>query len=224
MLISLHGLTKYIVLYGLFTFLLTAEGMRSWGFLISPAIGGFLADPLKQYPKSSLVHTFESFLSTYPFSLPNIFGSLLCLGSMFATIMYVEETLPADKLRSMRHVPQDIQKYLFQFSQPYCRSEKSSTHTQNELTYGTERNEVHAPNPIITFWSNRKTRALFIIYWINSFIVAGIDEVWKNNRRFSAQKTPVQRALKTNILSFILNFLPVIIHPFSRSSHFFVCQ
>ena len=159
--------------------MLTTEGMRSWGFLISPAIGGFLADPLKQYPKSSLVRTFESFLSTYPFSLPNIFGALLCLGSMIATIVYVEETLPADKLRSIRHVPQDIKSYVFQFSQSFCQSDKSSTCTHDEFTEIKKTDEVHAPSPIILFWSNRKTRALLIIYWINSFIVAGIDEVCK---------------------------------------------
>ena len=164
--------------------MLTTEGMRSWGFLISPAIGGFLADPLKQYPKSSLVRTFESFLSTYPFSLPNIFGALLCLGSMIATIVYVEETLPADKLRSIRHVPQDLKESLRKmWVNASCRTNVQSDIEEGETEKfseeGSEKDSIKKTDKeiISMFWSNRKTRILFIVYWIYSCLSCGIDEV-----------------------------------------------
>ncbi|CAJ1949636.1 unnamed protein product [Cylindrotheca closterium] len=74
-------------------------GMWGYGFLINPAIGGYLSDPVKQYPNTLFVEWFEPILSRYPFLLPNVVGCLLCLVAFFMVGRFVQETLPEEKLR-----------------------------------------------------------------------------------------------------------------------------
>ena len=67
---------------------------------MSPAISGYLSDPVKQYPDSPLLEgELGSLLSSYPFLLPNIVGCILCLFSFFAVHYNVEETLPLENRR-----------------------------------------------------------------------------------------------------------------------------
>ena len=69
-----------------------------YGFLLSPAISGYLSDPVKQYPNSPLlIGPLESLLSTFPFLLPNLIGCFICLASFFAVHYNVEETLPLER-------------------------------------------------------------------------------------------------------------------------------
>ena len=75
---------------------MTAVEMGCWGggFLINLAITGYLADPVKQYPKAHVVQYFEPFLSTYPFFLPNLIGFVMCLICYGLVYSFVEVTLP----------------------------------------------------------------------------------------------------------------------------------
>ncbi|KAL3940100.1 MAG: hypothetical protein SGBAC_005284 [Bacillariaceae sp.] len=74
-------------------------GMWGYGFLLNPALGGYLSDPVKQYPNAQFVEVFEPLFSRYPFLLPNVLGCLLCLVAFFMVGRYVEETLPEEKLQ-----------------------------------------------------------------------------------------------------------------------------
>lgn len=74
-------------------------GMRGWGFLLSPAIGGSLSEAAKQYPTASWVIRFEPFLSKYPFLLPNIVGAAFCILSLITVKLFVTETLPNEQLQ-----------------------------------------------------------------------------------------------------------------------------
>ena len=83
--------------------------MVGYGMLISPALGGELSEPLKQYPNSSLfTNTWcEPLLSNYPFLLPNIIAFVFSMVSMIFVIVTVEETLPIEKRRHWKYVGLD---------------------------------------------------------------------------------------------------------------------
>ena len=77
-------------------------GMRGYGFLLCPAITGFLSDPMKQYPQlmGRMPLWVQSLLLAYPFVLPNLVASVLCLGAVRLVREFVEETLPEERCRS----------------------------------------------------------------------------------------------------------------------------
>lgn len=59
-------------------------GMRSWSLLASPALAGFLAEPVQQYPSwamqlQSSWRTVYKILVTYPFLLPNLLVAIFCM-------------------------------------------------------------------------------------------------------------------------------------------------
>jgi MFS family permease len=83
-------------------------GMWGWGFLFSPALSGALAEPVRQYPNSELVRSFQGILAAYPFLLPNLVGALFCFATTFATFAFVHETLPEEKRRTPKRIPADI--------------------------------------------------------------------------------------------------------------------
>ena len=81
-------------------------GSRSYGMLLAPAIGGFLAEPIQQYtPLRNWLARHESLswvsmiLIEYPFLLPNVVVAIICLISAIAVTYFVEETLVCDKRR-----------------------------------------------------------------------------------------------------------------------------
>lgn len=83
-------------------------GMRAWGFLMSPAVGGWLAEPITQYPLVFAENTRSlcyRVLEKYPFILPNLFGSLLCLGTALADECCIPETLPSAQLQVLHCSP-----------------------------------------------------------------------------------------------------------------------
>jgi MFS family permease len=75
-------------------------GMWGFGFLINPAITGYLSDPVQQYPHSKFVQYFEPSLSAFPFLLPNIVGCIFCMIAYLLVFHFVQETLPVERLQS----------------------------------------------------------------------------------------------------------------------------
>jgi MFS family permease len=73
-------------------------GMRAFGFLMSPAIGGFLVSPIKQYPSrfgdtsSWCFHV----LSKFPYILPSVVGSAMSIAAALTVRWYIPETLQQD--------------------------------------------------------------------------------------------------------------------------------
>ena len=100
-------------------------GMWGYGFLICPAISGYLSEPVKQYPDSKVVQStaFEPLLSAYPFLLPNVLGCIVCLCTFTAVTLYVEETLPEEKRRD---ITSDIRLWWFQSCCSCCVDGTSS--------------------------------------------------------------------------------------------------
>jgi len=86
--------------------------LRGSGFLISPVISGALSEPIKQYPNTEWLHQgpLGNILTEFPFLLPNVVGSLMCIFSIVAVRFFVTETLPAHKLRHAAHIPGDTAK------------------------------------------------------------------------------------------------------------------
>ena len=85
-----------------------AMSMWGWGFLISPAISGFLSAPAKQYPNNAWVIQNEEFFLQYPFILPNVFAAMMCITAATLLLFFVDETLPVEKRRSILQVPSDV--------------------------------------------------------------------------------------------------------------------
>lgn len=75
-------------------------GMWGWGFLISPALSGALAEPIQQYPDALWVQRMHGVLTKFPFILPNIVGAAFCIVSLLGVSLCVQETLPREKLRN----------------------------------------------------------------------------------------------------------------------------
>mmetsp|Transcript_26815 Transcript_26815/g.63025 ORF Transcript_26815/g.63025 Transcript_26815/m.63025 type:complete len:654 (-) Transcript_26815:903-2864(-) len=98
-------------------------GMWAWGFLLSPAISGFLSDPIRQYPDLGIWASSSSssqdqhspmytLLHSYPFLLPNLISVLLCVIDLMAVAAWVPETLPPQDLRSASNIPLDVSTWL----------------------------------------------------------------------------------------------------------------
>ena len=85
------------------------------GMLVGPAIGGLLSEPITQYPNVEF-GIWESMLTKYPFVLPNIVGFAINITSTILIMLSVDETLPADKLRSPKYIIPDAIQYLVDVS------------------------------------------------------------------------------------------------------------
>ncbi len=77
-------------------------GMWGYGFLINPAISGYLSDPVKQYPDAEIVRILRPLLEEFPFFLPNVVGCLFCLTGYVLIHNFVDETLPEEKRQQFR--------------------------------------------------------------------------------------------------------------------------
>lgn len=180
-------------------------GMRGWGFLVCPAIGGSLAEVVKQYPTASWVVRFEPFLSRFPFLLPNIVGSVFCITSLAMVKLFVNETLPEERL----HPPTEI----VRVSLLWCRrilciprssqreekelikekslipnyssnslndddEEKNSNESHSRHTHKENNGNANHPEIMSTIWSRPDTRQHLILYWVYSFVIISVDEAF----------------------------------------------
>jgi len=68
----------------------------SVGSIIGPAVGGILADPIKQYPE---IFKPGGFLEEYPYALPNLFCSVVLVVGICIGILFFKETHAELKLR-----------------------------------------------------------------------------------------------------------------------------
>jgi MFS family permease len=76
--------------------------MFGLGSVIGPVIGGFLADPVKNYPPVfGNLGWITEFLTTYPYFLPSFIASCICFCGWIFGILFLEESLmgkrPQDK-------------------------------------------------------------------------------------------------------------------------------
>ena len=64
-------------------------GAVSFGQLLGPSIGGWLADPVQQYPEN---YDQDSYLKSVPFILPNVVGACFALLSAVCVYFFLPET------------------------------------------------------------------------------------------------------------------------------------
>ena len=92
------------------------------GSIIGPAVGGALADPIRQYPE-----IFEpgGFLEEFPYALPNLFTSAVLVIGVFVGILFLEETHA--ELKYERDYGRELgEKLVALASYPFTRSSESS--------------------------------------------------------------------------------------------------
>jgi len=74
------------------TIMSTVVGFWGWGFLLSPALSGALADPIRQYPHAAVWQNTDSLayrvLSKFPFFLPNLLGAFFCVCELYTHLYY----------------------------------------------------------------------------------------------------------------------------------------
>jgi MFS family permease len=112
--------------------------MVGYGMLISPALGGFLSEPLRQYPNANILGGhFDGLLTKYPFLPPNIIACVLSILAGVNVVLSVRETLPEEKRRHWTHAGQDLFKYmlgLLGFDRDNHPEEPSSTVSSSPTT------------------------------------------------------------------------------------------
>ena len=182
-------------------------GMRSLGFLISPAIGGFLSSPTSQFPtqfgdKSTW---YFSVLSHFPYLLPNVVGSVICLSAALTVWLFIPETLEKDNHPVGFPTPCEIYRDICSLSLRKCEIFKRP-HGSDSAEDGAE------DTPLLSFaqstshrdglateemigkqgvdscrkkqvtmkslWKNQSARDLLIPYWIFSQAVSSLDEAF----------------------------------------------
>ena len=177
--------------------------MRAYGFLIAPAVAGFLADPLDVREKGlaystnvddSILHTScYNLLSKYPYLLPNLLGAVLCWASAMAVYLCIPETVP--ECRSTRLLGKDF----LQWTRRICAGQHRQKDEQEDALialkvddsssdnpvqqYGSTQNDDKLDNAISSaslklIWSRRKTRVHLIAYWLFSLVIINIDEAF----------------------------------------------
>lgn len=109
--------------------------MRGYSALISPVIGGYLSDPVKQFPDWYISIHYTDFFTAYPFILPNVVGAAFCLSGFFAVLLGMDETKP-------------------QF-------ESDLTRTGNNIDIADQQPKV----TLKSIWSKPSTRDHLIAYW-----------------------------------------------------------
>lgn len=140
-------------------------GMRSWGFLIGPAIGGLFADPVKQYPdRFSEAFWLTNVFRRFPYLLPNLIVASVCLLAAIMVPLSISETLEHSEImqearNSASHEEEDISVY----------SERKPLLTTHPENFTGDTNEI-------SIWSRENTRLHMIFNWVFSFVVTVIDD------------------------------------------------
>eukprot|EP00546_Thalassionema_frauenfeldii_P016684 CAMPEP_0178895346 /NCGR_PEP_ID=MMETSP0786-20121207/537_1 /TAXON_ID=186022 /ORGANISM="Thalassionema frauenfeldii, Strain CCMP 1798" /LENGTH=476 /DNA_ID=CAMNT_0020565569 /DNA_START=20 /DNA_END=1447 /DNA_ORIENTATION=+ len=162
-------------------------GMRGIGLLLSPAIGGLLANPMKQYPDAVPAFS-EDVLSRFPYFLPNLIGSIFCILSALSVEALVEETLVEN--RSVKYFCGDIFKYTRRKiskmieHQPSSSEESQSLDVNTNDSHGTmnqssdQLNGNNKEPPMAAIWRRDSTRHHLMAYWLFSFVVVAVDEAF----------------------------------------------
>jgi len=144
-------------------------GMRSWGMLVAPAIAGFLAEPLTQYPglfADKTMHPgFLWLLETYPFLLPNLFGAFCCMASILTIHLLLDETLP-------KETETDVSRQSSQTSRSLSPDEGTLLLLKQPEKSGST---VSQETPV---WSRPLTRSHMIAHWMFSIISTYVDEAF----------------------------------------------
>lgn len=154
--------------------------MRAWGFLVAPAIAGFLADPLmvrentgssnSVLPNTRLLRL----LYKYPYLLPNLLGAVLCWSAAVAVYFIVPETLERQK-QDYTTIPSSVYP-----NGTYGSLEDVDLDRNNDddTKCCWHISKTSNTTGITSIWSRRNTGNHLIAYWLSSFVIISIDEAF----------------------------------------------
>ena len=170
-------------------------GMWGYGFLVNPAISGYLSDPVKQYPDAEFVRIFRPMLEEFPFFLPNLVGCFFCLIGYVLIHNFVDETLPEEKRQKFR-LPSILP--CMKVDHPMMRNVSSCglfkhlhnsngeisedlnvtlSPSEDEDGHGIEQGGEGSAT-ISSLMKRQGTRQHLFVYWVYSFLIVTIDETF----------------------------------------------
>jgi MFS family permease len=163
-------------------------GVRSYSYLLGPALGGFLAEPLQQYPNASWLQNgwCAPLLERCPFLLPNLVVALICLSSSLAVTLFLEETLPASKCRAPSLIGHDFTNWIassWRRTIQTCRGGSTDevrmllTNQQSPLKDKTD-DQVDDISQQTSIWDRFITREHIIAHCMFSYVTTCIDEAF----------------------------------------------
>ena len=178
-------------------------GSRSYGMLMAPTIGGFLAEPIKQYAKldrwllsqqdNEIYPWIYSMLQKYPFLLPNVAVAAICLISCVGVTCFVEETLIADKRRHPKWMLFDLYTRIVStlsainagirniLSKPVGTTEEKRVLLPiDNKSAGSSSPSLVAitEEPSVSLWGMPITRRHMMTHWLFSFFNTSVDEAF----------------------------------------------
>lgn len=175
-------------------------GMRSWGYLLSPALCGLLSDPLRQYPGATWLRRgwIGHVLTNYPFLLPNLVACVACLVTFVIVTYFVHETLPESKRRDSSNIPGDLLNWIQPSLKRLLRTVKTHVekllrpvqsricpgqgHTESRILlpathkYDATKEAMDGPTyafdgePTESVWGRTRTRRHLLAHWMFSFV------------------------------------------------------
>lgn len=166
-------------------------GMWGWGFLVSPVLSGFLAEPVKQYPDLEWLDegtVAGRLLRAYPFLLPNILGAVFCLVGMLLLWLFFNENLPSSQAHSLltdlkftmsgcsRFFPDHAYQRISSRNHSQGSATKSGSHGTEEVRRSLE--ERVFSSTMISILSQKDTRDCLLLYWGYSFVSLMVDEAF----------------------------------------------
>jgi MFS family permease len=163
-------------------------GIRSYSYLLGPVLGGFLAEPLQQYPNASWLQNgwWAPFLERCPFLLPNLVVALICLSASLAVTLFLEETLPASKRRDPSLIGHDFTNWIsssLKRTTQTCRGSSTDEvrmllpKQQSPVNDKTE-DDVDDRSQQTSIWDRSITRRHIILHCLFSFVTTSVDEAF----------------------------------------------
>jgi MFS family permease len=215
-------------------------GVWGFGFLVSPAISGALAEPLKQYPDMLWVQEgmLGRILQKYPFLLPNLVGAVMCIISAIMLALFVPETLPKELRRSPSLIMGDTCRLLGSCIPCSIRyqavilkehdsaifykhdSDLDSSEHEIECSTGNEGGAVQQTT-MTALWQRKDTRRLLCLHWAYSFVGLTVDEVFplfcmSHQAGFGIPEKEIGKVLSLCGLIFIICQYPVYSFAYNR--------
>ena len=172
-------------------------GMWGYGFLINPAISGYLSDPVKQYPDAEFVRILRPMLEEFPFFLPNLVGCFFCLIGYVLIHNFVDETLPEEKRQQFKLLPCMKKDHAIIRNVSSWGLFKHLHNSKGELSEDNFNTVVLSPSQdkdgqrtiiekdgeeeaatISSLMKREGTRQHLMVYWGYSFLIVTLDEVF----------------------------------------------
>jgi len=191
-------------------------GMWGYGFLLNPAISGYLSDPIKQYPNIEFVQAFGSLLRPFPFLFNNVVGFLFCMIAYSLVSKYVDETLPAERRQDFRlwsilpcwrscTMLRTASSWRL-FHKSHCTDAEPSPSSNALMVMKKEERNISfgedgKPATIASLWQRDSTRQHLLVIWVYTILDCTVDEIFPLYCISKTSGLAVQEKVIGNLLS-----------------------